>query len=1070
MAVERQEQIERLYREALTRPPAERFAFVAASARDDADLRQAVEARLSVADATAVAQSPPVTVGTTIGHVRVDGIIAGGGMGIVCRGTDLNLDRPVAIKFLSEHLLDANARRRFQQEARMASALNHPHILTVHDAGEIDGRQYLVTELVDGGTLADWRARSPQHGWRQCVELLIGVADALATAHEANILHRDIKPANILVTRSGYAKLADFGLAKRADESGLASSEPTRTAAGAVLGTIAYMSPEQAAGQKLDPRSDVFSFGVVLYEALTGRRPFTAATDLQLLQTIIHAPAAPLDADLPQALRAIVEKAIEKDPADRYQTMRDFVVDLRRVVRAAAQHRDHSLDESKLVTSTQQAPARKRFRASPRAAGLTLAVVAALSAAGWLWQRSAAAARARTETIPAIAKLVESGDYASAFARAKEIPAYVRDDPLLTTLKPQFTATYSVTSSPPGAEVFVRGYDAPQDAWQSLGRTPLQSVEVPRRVLRWRIEKPGFETVERATRSAEDHWGANVDLLKAAGASANSVGVPGAIDVTLAADGTQPPEMVLVPGGASEGSINGAPLPTLDVPAFLIDRTEVTNRAFKEFIAAGGYERRTYWEGLDFVDETGRALSWEDAAARFVDSTGRPGPATWELGDYPRGQDDFPVRGISWYEAVAYARFRDKALPTVFHWMRAALPHNEIASSLAASILPQSNFGSQGPTAVGEHQGVGPYGTYDMFGNVREWLGSLGPTGGWLLGGAWEDPEYSYVSAVAAKLIDRSPLSGMRLMRSTDAASSDARLRELIDLQRPRRDVTAKPVPDETFAAFAQRFAYRSGELNATDPVTMDTTDDWIKQRVTIDAGYSGERLDVVLFLPRHARPPYQPVVFFSGVQDVVLPQSIEAMEPGFSAVPLDYVVKSGRALVYPSFQGTYARFRAPWDPADQVRNERETVERRWDLGRVVDYLETRPDIDADRVGYLGVSFGASVPLPIVAMEPRIRAAVLLSGGMPSQRETPTPFVDPLNYAPRMKIPVLMVNGRYDYVFPLEAQQLLFDWLGTPAADKRRVLLDYGHGSPPRAEILHEVVGWLDRYLGRPAQ
>jgi formylglycine-generating enzyme required for sulfatase activity len=724
MAVERLEQIERLYREALARLPAERIAFVAESARGDAELRQAVEARLSGAEATAVARPPPagVAVGTTIGHYRIDGLIASGGMGIVCRGTDLNLDRPVAIKFLSEQLLDANARRRFQQEARMASALNHPHILTVHDAGELDGRQYLVTELVDGGTLGDWRSSTPQHGWRQCVELLTGVADGLAAAHEANILHRDIKPANILLTRSGYAKLADFGLAKLADERGLPPSEATRTAAGAVLGTIAYMSPEQAGGRKLDSRSDVFSFGVVLYEALTGRRPFTAATDLELLQTIIHAPPAPLDADLPQALRAIVEKAIEKDPADRYQTMRDFVVDLRRVVRASAQHRDHSLDESKLVTSAQPAPPAKRFRVPVRAAGAAAALVVMVAAGGWLWQRTSAATQARTEVIPAIAALVEAGDYTAAFERARQVVEHVRDDPLLQSLRPQFTITYSVMTTPPDAEVFVRGYEAADEAWQSLGRTPLAAVEVPRRVLRWRIEKPGFETVERVTRSTEDAMGTG-------------------FTITLAAVGAQPPEMVAIPAGDTEGNVSGLPLPTVAVPEFLIDRTEVTNRAFKEFVTAGGYERRTYWEGVTFVDETGRELAFEEAVARFVDSTGRVGPATWELGDYPRGQDEFPVTGISWYEAAAYARFRGKTLPSVLHWARATLPRLEIASSLAASVLPLSNFSSGGPRAVRTREAVGPYGTYDMFGNAREWLSNAAGDGGWLIGGDWEDPE-----------------------------------------------------------------------------------------------------------------------------------------------------------------------------------------------------------------------------------------------------------------------------------------------------------------------------------------
>lgn len=1049
MAVGRQEQIERLYREALARLPAERLAFVAESTGADAELRRAVEARLSGVEATAMAQPPPgVALGTIIGHYRVDGIIAGGGMGVVCRGTDLNLDRPVAIKFLSEHLLDASARRRFQQEARMASALNHPHILTVHDAGEIDGRQYLVTELVDGGTLADWRASSLQHNWRHCVELLIGVADALAAAHEANILHRDIKPANILLTRSGYAKLADFGLAKPADESASPRTDGTRTAAGAVLGTIAYMSPEQAAGKKLDPRSDVFSFGVVLYEALTGRRPFAASTDLELLQTIIHAPPAPLDADLPQALHAIVEKALEKDPADRYQTMRDFVVDLRRVVRAAAQHRDHSLDESKLVTSVPDAPPPRKLRVPLGAVGIVAAVIAVAAAGAWFWQRSAAVAQARLEVIPAIRELVETGDYPTAFAWAEEIADLVPDDPLLISLKPKFTIAFSVATSPPDAEVFVRGYDAADEPWQSLGRTPLAGVELPRRALRWRIEKPGFETVERATRSTEDQTGAN-------------------LQVTLAAIGAQPREMVAIPAGVTEGSVSGLPLPAVSVPEFLVDRTEVTNREYKEFVAAGGYERRTYWEGLAFVDEGGAELAFEEAIAHFVDATGYTGPANWELGDYPRGQDDYPVTGISWHEATAYARFRGKRLPSVLHWARATLARFELGASLAAAVLPLSNFDGAGPRAVGS-EALGPYGTYDMFGNAREWLSNTTGNAGWLIGGAWEDPEYSYVTAASAALMERSRLNGFRLMRADGTAV--AALSEDIDLSRPRRTATT-PVPDEVFAGFAERWApSQRGALNATEPVTMATNDDWIKQRVTLDAGYGNERFDVVLFIPRNFSPPFQPILYFPGIDALLERRSIETLEPGFAQMPLDHIVRSGRAFVAPIYQGTYERFRAPWDPADQLRHESEWIERRLDLGRTIDYLETRPDMDATRIGFVGVSFGASSALPIVAMERRIRTALLLSGGMPTETQAPTPFIDPINYAPRITIPTLMLNGRFDYIFPLEAQQLLFDNLGAPAGEKRHAVYDYGHGSPPRAELLNETLEWLNTYLGRPSR
>jgi serine/threonine protein kinase len=215
MTIKRQEQIENLYRAALERPAAQRRAFVVEHSTGDDDLRSAVESLLARASDTAIREpNGAIATGTLIGSYRIDSLLARGGMGVVCRATDTKLNRPVAIKFLSDDLLDANARRRFQREAQMASALNHPHILTVHDAGAHDGRDYLVTEFVDGGTLVDWMQTHEPRSWRQSVELLIGVADAIAAAHAANILHRDIKPANILVSKSGYAKLADFGLAK----------------------------------------------------------------------------------------------------------------------------------------------------------------------------------------------------------------------------------------------------------------------------------------------------------------------------------------------------------------------------------------------------------------------------------------------------------------------------------------------------------------------------------------------------------------------------------------------------------------------------------------------------------------------------------------------------------------------------------------------------------------------------------------------------------------------------------------------------------------------------------------
>jgi serine/threonine protein kinase len=311
------------------------------------DLRREVESLLAAyeeagvfIDAPWMDPRPATMVGRTLGIYRIDEILGEGGMGVVYRALDTKLNRPVAVKFLSGELAGAAARRRFQREAQMASSLNHPHILTVYDVGEHGGRQYLVTEFVDGGTLRDW-ARAEKRTWLQVIELLVGVADGLATAHQAGILHRDIKPDNILITKSNYAKLADFGLAKLPEDA--APQEVTqsltrdRTKPGVVMGTIDYMSPEQASGKPLDARSDAFSFGVVLYEMLAGRKPFTGATDLEVLQKIPHTPAEPLATDIPTVLRSVLEKALEKDPGARYQSMREMVVDLRRIARQSGE-------------------------------------------------------------------------------------------------------------------------------------------------------------------------------------------------------------------------------------------------------------------------------------------------------------------------------------------------------------------------------------------------------------------------------------------------------------------------------------------------------------------------------------------------------------------------------------------------------------------------------------------------------------------------------------------------------------------------------------------------------------
>ncbi|HKH74027.1 MAG TPA: protein kinase [Vicinamibacterales bacterium] len=340
------DRVKQVFQAALERSPASRPAFVAHACGDVRSLRAEVESLLraheqagSFAEESAIdgVRGRLMNRGDRLGPYDIVELAGAGGMGEVYRARDPKLGRDVAIKVLPP-VFTSDARRlaRFGREARLLASLNHPHLLTVHDIGEIDGRPYLVTEFVDGGTLRAW-IRSGARTWRQVVDLLAGVADGLAAAHSAGIVHRDVKPDNVLISKHGYAKLADFGLARLLEPVAAPPTTPTDTAvgtqAGMIVGTIGYMSPEQTAGKSADVRSDIFSFGVVLYEALSGRQPFAGASDLEVLQRVQHQTAEPLGEDMPPALRVVVEKALEKDPADRYQSMRDVFVDLRRLTR-----------------------------------------------------------------------------------------------------------------------------------------------------------------------------------------------------------------------------------------------------------------------------------------------------------------------------------------------------------------------------------------------------------------------------------------------------------------------------------------------------------------------------------------------------------------------------------------------------------------------------------------------------------------------------------------------------------------------------------------------------------------
>jgi tRNA A-37 threonylcarbamoyl transferase component Bud32 len=288
-----------------------------------------------------VTTAPPAShAGQKLGPYRLEELIGAGGMGEVYRARDERLDRTVAVKVLPRSFLASPERvRRFEREAQAASTINHPHIAAVYDVGCENGLHYIAMEYVEGLGLSAWLLRE---GLRLADVLLVmeQVADALARAHEAGVMHRDVKPANVMVARNGYAKLLDFGLAKVSGESGEFVGSDIASAlsrSGIVLGTLAYMSPEQARGQKLDRRTDIFSFGVVLYEAVAGRPPFAGESGVEAVSAVLRDDPIPSLSDhpgVPSDLVRLISKALQKDPARRYQSMDDLLVDLRALRRA----------------------------------------------------------------------------------------------------------------------------------------------------------------------------------------------------------------------------------------------------------------------------------------------------------------------------------------------------------------------------------------------------------------------------------------------------------------------------------------------------------------------------------------------------------------------------------------------------------------------------------------------------------------------------------------------------------------------------------------------------------------
>jgi len=1032
-------------------------------------------------------------IGETVSHYRIVAELGGGAMGIVYRAEDTRLGREVALKFLPPELTrDSDARERFKLEARAASGLDHANICTIYDVDETDdGRMFIAMALYGGETLRARLADGPLTV-AESVDIAAQVAAGLERAHSQGIVHRDIKPANLMVTEHGEVKILDFGVAKLAGEAGL-----TRT--GTTVGTPSYMAPEQVEGGEIRAATDLWALGALLYQLLTGQPPFARPSDRATLAAILAVDPQPLSAardDVPEHLAALAAELLTKDPDGRPSSAGEVAERLRGLQTAA-------VVEAKVAEATGSWRAGGAGAKGWKRPGVIIGAVAVLGIIGitiaaFLGARSTlggsgdpvADARASLAEIGALAN---EGRYAEAFVLAVPAREVLGADSALTALLPGVIDTLTISSDPPGADVYVLRFEPPTDTivtgdqtlivaedtrdgsivsrlssittadMEHIGQTPIEGHEVARGDYLVRVEKDGRIAQERIASSA---FSRQFGALRAFPTIT--------IEVVLPAEGDWPAEMLLVPGGNYELVSPGLPVGvTARLDDFYIDRFEVTNAEFREFILDSGYERPEFWS-YPFVDGDVE-LPRGDALRRLVDRTGLPGPRSWSNQEFSPRPERHPVTDVTWYEAAAFCAYSGKRLPTTFEWEKTArdgraginqfmMPWGWVTAG--GSTQGRANFSSDGPRPVDAFPfGVSPHGAHAMAGNVKEWIFNRVGAERVYTGGSWEDPMYVFSNVGYGSPFFTAAGLGFRCaVAAPEHAAGGVALTEAspagAPLELDRITPTYEPVDEAGFRAILTHYRYDKRPVEAEIVETVETAD-WTRETIRYPAP-GGDDVIAYLFLPKRAEPPYQTLVYVPGASAWYVRPLAEDVEARMAAH-----IKGGRALFTVMMKGLVGRDRGPdytEPPTESVRFRDEMVEQAIELRMGIDYLETRDDIDLEKLAYAAISRGAASRLAFGGVDDRYAAAVLIGGGIDERFRPTLPEADPTNFAPYLGVPVLLVNGREDEEHPWLTRGLpLWNLLGEP----KELALIEGSGHRPQQEVIVPLINaWLDETLG----
>ncbi len=659
-----------------------------------------------------------------------------------------------------------------------------------------------------------------------------------------------------------------------------------------------------------------------------------------------------------------------------------------------------------------------------------------------------------------IENFAQAGQYFDAYQLALKVEKLLDDDTTLLRLMPIISDKINIISEPAGARFSLSRFNPATIGQKSeieyIGVTPVTDLSIARSDYKVSIEKEGFVTAERMASSAlnrnEVTFGVSPDIH---------------LEVKLQRVNEAPENMVLVEGGDYRLVSSDAPTRNeVKLSDYFIDKFEVSNKKFKEFIVAGGYSDIKFWK-FPFIKD-GIEISWEEGVKNFVDQTGLPGPRNWSIQQFQEGKSNYPVTEINWYEAAAYAEFKDKRLPTIYEWEKAA--RNGNFTHFTGRIMPwgllnnsrpsegRSNVSGKGTTPVGSYEfGISSFGCHDMAGNVKEWCLNETVDGFLTTGGSWEEPDYMFSEFGTLPGFYSSQTVGFRCVKmSTDGT---------FDQSGTWLDITTlipsyTPVDNATFEGFLSHYKYDRKQLDVQIEEVVET-EDWIREKVTF-AGIDNDRIIAYLFLPKRATKPFQCLSFMPGY-DIFLGRTTPEYIEWFLAPH----IKAGRAVWGVVPKGAVERpfKQEPIVPSRTSVSYRDRIiywSTEFSIG--LDYLATREDIDMDRISHIGFSMGSSwVGIMHTAVERRYRSIVFVGAGIIPWLVSVLPEVNQVNFAPRIEAPKLVLQGKYDEVIVYSTMtKPFYDMLPQP---KRLALVDGGH-MPPLELRVPIINNWLDETLG----